>query len=383
MPLPPRGEDVTSKTNEKVWESGTGARSLAEIEQEIQGMQIRSMLLAVAFGAGSLATLTASAAADSVESFFKGKTITIQTGVGLGSSYGTHATLFANIFKTKIPGRPNVIVQAMPGAGGAKMVNHLYNAAPKDGTMIGFPLKYIAVNQALGTTGLRYNAAKFNYIGSLGPINSVVALWTATTPVKTLEDALKKEAIVGSSGRSSETFITPTLMNNLLGAKFKIVTGYTGTAPIHVAMEQGELHGVAASWDSVKGEKPDWLREKKVIMIAQSGTKRNWDLPNLPTLIDLAKTDEQKQILTFFANGNAVGWLMMLPPDVPADRVVALRAAFDATMKDAGYQSDVKSRNLDVDPMTGAEVETLIKETLSLSPAIMTKVKAAMGITTN
>ena len=332
---------------------------------------------------GVLASVVAVGAvrANDVADFFKGKTITIYTGVGLGSSYGTHATLFSNAFTTKIPGGPNVIVQAMPGAGGAKMVNYLYNVAPKDGTVIGFPLKYIAVNQALGTPGLKYDAAKINYIGSLGPINSVVALWASTSPVKSLDDARKKQAIMGSSGRSSETFITPTLMNNLLGMKFKVVTGYTGTAPIHVAMEQGELHGVAASWDSIKAEKPDWVRDKKVVLIAQSGTKRNWDLQNLPTLIDLAKTPEQKQILTFFANGNAVGWMMLLPPDVPKDRVAVLRAAFDASMKDPAYLREIKKRKIDIDPMTGAEVEALIKNTLSLPPQVMTKVKAAMGLT--
>ena len=155
----------------------------------------------IALGAVLCGTISLAARADDVADFYKGKTITVYTGVGMGSSYGTNALMFANVFKTKIPGSPNVIAQAMPGAGGAKMVNYLYNAAPKDGTMIGFPLKYIAVNQALGQTGLKYDAAKFNYIGSLGPINSVIAMWAATTPAKTVDDARKKQAIMGSSGK--------------------------------------------------------------------------------------------------------------------------------------------------------------------------------------
>ena len=320
------------------------------------------------------------ARADDVADFYKGRTIAILIGVGLGGSYGTNAHLFSTVFKSKVPGQPNVIVQEMAGAGGAKMVNYLYNVAPKDGTVIALPLKYIAVNQALGLSGLKYDANKFNYIGSLGPINSVVAVWAATTPARAIQDAMTKQVIVGSTGKSSETFMTPTLMNNLLGTKFKIVAGYTGTAPIHVAMESGEVHGVAASWDSVKGDKPDWVRNKKVILLAQSGTKRNWDLQDLPTLLDLAKTPEQTDILRFFANGNAVGWMMMLPPGVPQDRVAALRKAFDATMKDPGYLKGIKDRNLDIDPMTGAEVEKLIKETLSLPSQTMAKVKTAMGM---
>lgn len=344
-------------------------------------MQSRfTLLTTLALGAAFCGTFAVAARADDVADFYSGKTITLEIGVGMGSSYGTNALLFASVFKNKIPGHPNVIVQAMPGAGGAKMANYLYNAGPKDGTMIGFPLKYIAVNQALGLPGLKYDAAKFNYIGSLGPINSVVAMWAATTPVKTLADAYKKVAIMGSTGKSSETYITPTLMNNLLGTKFKLVLGYAGTAPIHVAMESGEVNGVAASWDSIKSDKPGWVRDKKVILIAQSGTKRNWDLQNLPTLLDLAKTPEQKKILGLFANGNAVGWLMMLPPGVPQDRVAALRKAFDATMKDPEYLKGVKKHRLDVDPMTGAEVAGLIHDTLSLPPALIAKARTAMGM---
>jgi tripartite-type tricarboxylate transporter receptor subunit TctC len=344
-------------------------------------MHSRSTLLTtLALGAAFCGAFAVAARADSVADFYSGKTITIYTGVGLGSSYGTNALLFANAFKTHVPGHPGVIATAMPGAGGAKMVNYLYNAAPKDGTYIGFPLKYIAVNQALGQKGLKYDAAKFNYIGSLGPINSVVAMWAAKSPVKTLAEAYKKVAIMGSSGKSSETYITPTLMNNLLGTKFKVVTGYAGTAPIHVAMEMGEVHGVAASWDSIKGDKPDWVKNKKVVLLAQSGTKRNWDLQDLPTLLDLAKTPEQKKILGFFANGNAAGWIMMLPPNVPKDRVAALRKAFDETMKDPAYLKGVKDRGMDIDPIDGAEVARLIKETLSLSPEMIEKAKVAMGM---
>ena len=320
------------------------------------------------------------ARADDVADFYKGRTIAILIGVGLGGSYGTNAHLFSTVFKSKVPGQPNVIVQEMAGAGGAKMVNYLYNVAPKDGTVIALPLKYIAVNQALGLSGLKYDANKFNYIGSLGPINSVVAVWAATTPARAIQDAMTKQVIVGSTGKSSETFMTPTLMNNLLGTKFKIVLGYKGTAAIHIAMERGELHGVAASWESVKGEKPDWLRDKKVILLAQSGIKRTSDLPNLPTLIDLAGTPEQKEILKFVANGNAVGWMMMAPPRTPAERVAALRMAFDATVKDPAYVASMKARNLDVEPATGAEVQALIKDTLSESPAMIAKIKTAMGM---
>ena len=150
----------------------------------------------------------------------------------------------------------------MPGGGGAKMANYMYNAAPKDGSYIGFPLKYIAVNQALGRKGLKYDAAKFNYLGSLGPINSVVAILKDKTPVKSLDEAKKTEVIMGSTGKSSETFITPTLMNNLLGTRFKIVTGYRGMKGVVLAAERGEVHGRAGSWDSLKSGQAEWTDQQ-------------------------------------------------------------------------------------------------------------------------
>ena len=215
------------------------------------------------------------AAAESVAEFYTGKTITITAATGAGAAYGVHGRLLAETMKKYIPGNPSIIMQFMPGGGGSKMANYLYNGAPRDGTQIGFPLKYIAVNQALGRTGLKYDAAKFNYIGSLGPINSVVAMLKEKSPVTRFEEAKKTESVMASTGKSSETFITPTLMNNLLGTKFKIVTGYRGMKGVELAREKGEAHGRAGSWDSLKAGKPEWLAENKVAIIALSGLDRN------------------------------------------------------------------------------------------------------------
>lgn len=326
------------------------------------------------------ATMGLSAGAQSVADFYKGKTITITAATGAGATYGVHGRLLAETMKKYIPGNPEIIMQFMPGAGGAKMSNYMYNVAPRDGTHIGFPLKYIAVNQALGRKGLKYDAAKFNYIGSLGPINSVVAMLKDKSPIATLDEAKAKEAVMASTGKSSETFITPTLMNNLLGTKFKIVTGYRGMKGVELAMAKGEAHGRAGSWDSLKAGQPEWLAQNKVSLIALSGLARNWDLPKVPTLIELAKTPEDKAVLSFFGNGNAVGWLFITPPDVPADRVAALRAAFDKSMNDPDYQAAVAGRKLDLKPVSGDEVTKLIKDTLAVTPAQLKSIRAAMGL---
>jgi len=320
------------------------------------------------------------ASADATSDFYRGKTVTIVTATGAGSAYGIHGRLLSDAIRQYIPGKPNVVMQFMPGGGGAKQANYLYNVAPKDGTWIGFPLKYIAISQMLGRKGLKYDAAKFRYLGSLGPINSAVAILKDKAPATTIEAVMKTEIIMGSTGKSSETYITPTLMNNLLGTKFKIVTGYRGMKGITLAVERGEVHGRAGSWDSLKAAQPHWLDSNRVSIIAISGMSRNWDLRNVPTLIELAKTPEQKEILTFFGAGNAVGWLFITPPNVPANRVAALRAAFDKTMGNAGYRAKVKARKLDLQPKTGAEVRRLIDKTLSATPETMKKIMAAMGM---
>lgn len=341
---------------------------------------LRTRLVAVSTALIALGATATAAWADSVTDFYKGRTITIVTATSAGSAYGLHGRLFAETVKKYIPGNPTVIVQYMPGGGGAKMANYLYNAAPKDGSYIGFPLKYIAVNQALGRKGLKYDAAKFNYLGSLGPINSVVAILKDKTPVKSLDEAMKTEVIMGSTGKSSETFITPTLMNNLLGTKFKIVTGYRGMKGVVLAAERGEVHGRAGSWDSLKSGQAEWLTSKRVSLIALSGRDRNWDLPKVPTLIELAKTPAHKSVLQFFANGNAVGWLFITPPGVPGERVAALRSAFDKAVKDPDYVKSVKSRKLDLQPVPGTAVTKLINETLAVTPAQLTQIRTAMGL---
>lgn len=339
---------------------------------------MKRVLLATIGCAIPLLPLTATA--DAVSDFYKDNTITIVTATGAGSAYGLHGRLLADAIRKNIPGNPKIVMQFMPGGGGSKQANYLYNVAPKNGTVIGFPLKYIAVNQMMGRKGLKYDAGKFGYLGSLGPINSVVAILKDKAPVYTLESLKKTQVIMGATGKSSETFITPTLMNNLLGTKFKIVTGYRGMKGVNLAMERGEVHGRAGSWDSLKSGQAEWLDKNLVSIVALSGLKRNWDLRNVPTLIDLAQTAEQKAVLEFFGSGNAVGWLFITPPSVPAARIAALRTAFDATTADSSYVAKVRARSLDVQPKSGAEVEAIIRKTMAASPDLISKIKSAMKV---
>lgn len=321
------------------------------------------------------------AGASSVADFFKGRNVTIITATGAGSGYGVAGRILANHLKNYIPGNPQVVMQFMPGGGGIKMLNYLYNVAPKDGTYIGFPLKFIAINPMLGRKGLKYDAGKFGYLGGIGPIDSVVAVWKATSPALTLEGMRQKQVVMGSTGKSSGTYITPTLMNNLLGTKFKVVTGYKGMAPIELAMEKGEVHGRAGSWDAMKVGRPHWLAgEKKVAIVAQSGLARNKDLLDVPTLIELAKSKQDKEILRFFANADAIGWFFVTPPGVPQDRFAALRRALAETANDKAYVAAANAKKFSITPTSGDRIRQLVEDTLATPPAVMQKIKSAMGM---
>jgi len=334
--------------------------------------------------AGFVASIACLAAApgwaQSAAEFFKGRNVTITTATGAGSGYGVYARVIAKHLKRHIPGNPNVIVQFMPGAGGAKLLNYLYNVAPKDGTYIGFPLKFLAINTRIGRKGLKYDPTKFGYLGSLGPINSVIAVWKATSPATTFSEMKSAQVIMGSTGKSSGTYITPTIMNSLLGTKFKVITGYRGMAPIEMAMEKGEVHGRAGSWDAIKSARSHWLKGDKISVVAQTGVERNFDLPDTPTLIELAKTQDAKDVIGFFANADSVGWLLITPPGVPGSRLAALQKALADTMADKAFIAEAKSRAFHVAAKSADGVKKMIDDTIGTSPALMAKIKAAMGV---
>ena len=325
------------------------------------------------------AMLSVPANTDAAGDFYRGKSLEIFLAGGSKGSYGIHTRLLSKYLPKYIPGSPKIVVTPMPGAGGAKAANYLYNVAPKDGTAIATLLKYIVVNQVINRKGVRYEALKYGWIVSTGPINSVVAFWH-TAPAKTLEEAKKVQVVVGSTGRSSETFISPTLMNQLLGTKFKIVTGYKGLGKVHLALERGEVDGRVASWESIIAGKPHWLKENKVRILAQTGLEKNADLPHVPRLIDLASNPKDRALLEFFGSGSTLGRIYVAPPGVPSDRLATLRTAFEKVLSDTTYLAEAKKRNLQVAPKKWREVIELVKKTLNASPDSVKRAKAVFGI---
>ena len=317
--------------------------------------------------------------AETPAEFYKGRNVTIVTATGAGSGYGVYGRVLAHYLKKHIPGNPNVIMQFKPGGGGSKMLNYMYNVAAKDGTYIGFPLKYVATNIMIGRKGLKYDPLKFGYLGSLGPINAVFAFWKKTTPVTTFADMKKTQVVMGSTGKSSGTYIMPTLMNNLLGTKFKVVTGYKGLAPIEFAMESGEVHGRAASWAAIKAARGHWIKGKKINIVAQTGMERNFDLPDVPTMIDLASNKDDKDVIGFFSAADSIGWLLVTPPGVPADRFKALRKALADTIRDKDFIAEAKAKRFHVAAKSGPRIEKMIRDTMATPDKVMARVKQAMG----
>ncbi|HEU0072207.1 MAG TPA: tripartite tricarboxylate transporter substrate-binding protein [Alphaproteobacteria bacterium] len=331
--------------------------------------------MGIALGAAALFAQPAMAQTNAIADFYAKKNVDIYVG-GAGA-LELHSRMIAPYLTKHLPGNPTMVVRAMPGAGGAKAANFLYSVAPKDGTAIAQLLPYIAISQAVGSREVQYDSAKYNYIGSIAPINSVLATWNASTEpkAKTFEDMKKTEIALGSTGRSSITFIGPTIANNYLGTKFKIVSGYPGTAPIMLAMERGELNGRVADYEGILGPHPDWIEKKLVTLHFHTGLEPDPSLPGVPRLIDLAQTAEQKDFMQFVASGSALGRVFVAPPGVPTARVAALQKAFMDAVNDPEYRKFLEDRRLLVNPKSGPELLKIVESVLNASPATIEKAK--------
>lgn len=313
------------------------------------------------------------------DDFYAGKTVTIVTSTGPGGSYDLMARLVAAHMPSHLPGAPTMIVQNMPGAGHVLATNYMYAIAPKDGTAIATVDNIIPLHQMLEGQGVHYDAGKFNWLGSTGPENSVAFTWAASG-IKTVDDAKKREVILGATGAGSSTIIYATIMNNLLGTKFKIVTGYTTTATIAAAMERGEVEGTG-SWhySSIVAAKPDWLKDGKINLLIQLSLKRHPDVANVPTVLELAKNDDDRKVVELVFAQQQVGRPIFAPPGLPAGRTVALRAAFDAMMADKGVLDEADRQHLEINqPMPGVEIAALVARLHAL-PAPL--VERAIGAT--
>ncbi len=321
----------------------------------------------------------AKAETSSEAGFYKGKTISLVTGTGVGGTYDVIARLIARYMPHYIPGSPTIIVQNMPGAGNVLATNYMYNIGPKDGTAIATIHSAIPLHQVLDPAGVRYDADKFNWLGSTGPQNEVILVWH-TAGIKNLAQATEHEIILGGTGPGSGLVIIPAIMNSLLGTKFKIVAGYRTSEDINLGMARGEVQARAFSIGLIASQHPDWLTEHNVAFLAQVGAKRDKLLPDVPLLTELAKNEEQRRIFKLVSSAPALGQPYIAPPGLPADHLAILREAFAATLRDAAFLRDTQKIQFDIDPMSADETAAIVHETIDTPADIVAKAKAAINI---
>jgi tripartite-type tricarboxylate transporter receptor subunit TctC len=310
--------------------------------------------------------------AQSVADFYKNKRITVYIGYGPGGGYDRYGRVLTREMGRFIPGKPRMIAKNMPGAGSIVLANALYNTLPKDGTAIGIIGRGVPMEPLFGRKGPRFDATKFSWIGSM---NNEVSLCVAfhTSGFTRFEETMQREMILAATAQGSDGVDFPLALNNVLGTKFKLITGYPGGATLQLAQERGEAHGRCGwSWSSIKATRPHWIKEGKLKIMLQLALKKHPEIsPDVPLVMDIAKTKRDKQILQLIFARQAMGRPFLAPPAVPADRVEALRAAFDAMVKDPGVKAMAAKTKLEVEPVSGKEIEAMLKEIYSAPKEIV------------
>jgi tripartite-type tricarboxylate transporter receptor subunit TctC len=300
--------------------------------------------------------------AQSPADFYKGKNIDLYIGYSAGGGYDVYARSLARHMGRFIPGNPTIVPKNMPGAGSLVLANWLYNVAPKDGTAFGIIGRGTAFDPLLGSTKAQFDAAKFNWIGSMNDEVSVCVAWH-TTGITELEQVKQNELTVGGTGPAADTDQFPKVLNATIGTKFKIIAGYPGGNDIDLAMERGEVMGRCGwSWSSVTATHQNWIDEKRINVLVQLSLSRHPDLPNVPLIMDFAKSNEEKQIFKLVFARQPMGRPFLMPPGIPADRMVAVRKAFMDTMKDGEFLADAEKMKLEINPVSGDAVQEIVQQ---------------------
>ena len=333
--------------------------------------------LRAAAAAASIAVAPNGAAAHTAEQFFKGRVINLYIGFAAGGTYDYYSRLFARFIGKHIPGNPTVVAQSMPGAGSFQAANFLYAVAPKDGTAMGMITQTAAIEEALQSPGVQYKAAEFTWIGRMSAILEIHFTWR-TSNAKTIADAMRHEIPLAGTGAGSPSEAYPKLLNALVGTRFKVISGYPGSTQGMLAMERGEVDGALTSWHTLNRTKSDWLRRGDLNLLVQYAAQRHRDLADVPTALDIATTTEAKEILAFFISSAQVGRSIVAPPGIPTERASALRAAFDALLKDPELLAEVEKTQVEFQPASGAEVQTLVAAAAGAPADVIERIKAIL-----
>ncbi len=326
-----------------------------------------------------LTLVAADAHAQSVAEFYRGKSITMLIGYTAGGGYDLYARVLSRHMPRHIPGNPQMVPQNMPGAGSLRVAGFLYTAAPKDGTTMGMFGRGIAVEPLIGSGGANFDSRRFTWIGSGSDQVSLCASWH-TAKVKTWSDMLNVPFTVGGEGPGSDPDMFAIMLKNLFGAKLRLVSGYPGGPEINLAVERGEVDARCGwSWSSIKITKPEWLKEKKINLLLQMALRKSPELPDVPLIVDQVKSERERLIVRLMMSRQQMGWPFIAPPDLPPERAAALRQAFDETMKDPEFLAEAKQRLLEVNPMSGAEIDKLVAELYQTPPEVIAATKAVIA----
>ncbi len=333
---------------------------------KIAGLAVMASVLGIALG-------QTAAFGQSVEEFYEGKRIKIVSSSEPGGGYDTYARTVARHIGRHIPGNPKLLVQNMPGAGGVVAANWLYNVGAQDGTIIGSVQRAVPFVPIFGKKGPKYDPAKFHWLGSLNNEVGVLSVWRKTSPVKTIQEAMQTEVLLGGTG-PNDTEIYPALMNNTIGTKFRIITGYPSTTTATLAIERGEIQGLSQSFSSMKARAPrNWRDDVRVLV--QLSTRQHPELPDVPLIFDLLKDkgEEVNTIWRLMLTQKVMGRPYMLGPNVPADRVAALRKAFEDMVKDPKFLADAAKQRREVVFVSGPDIQKMITKVASAPASIIAK----------
>lgn len=301
---------------------------------------------------------------------FSGKTVTVLSSFASGGGYDTYARLYAAHVGRYIAGNPTVIVKNMPGAGGLVGANFLYSVASRDGTMLGVVPQNVAIGQVLGSGGVKYDVAKYNWIGRINSNVEVQQVWH-TAGVTTIEDVKNKPIVAAGTGPDSSSVVFPRILSEMFGMKFKVVSGYEGVSMVTLAMERGEVQSIARPWAMTKTSNPQWLKDGTIRLLVQYTVARHPELQDVPAVVELGQTDSQRQILGLYASGGEIGRSIMAPPEMAAVVVTNARRSFDATMKDEKFLTDIKRADLDFDPLPGEKLQAIVEGVLKIDPSVV------------
>jgi tripartite-type tricarboxylate transporter receptor subunit TctC len=312
------------------------------------------------------------------QEFYRGKTITIICGYGVGGGYDLYARLLARHLADHIPGKPAIIVQTMTGAGGMRAANAVYTASPRDGTVIAATNPTLLMYQLMGGQAARYETAKLQWLGSLDEPNNSIITWH-TSNIRTIEDAKAREVPVPGDGPTSSMSLYPTATNALLGTRFRIIDGYSGSASGDLAMERGEVDGRSgASLSSLFAQHADWVRDRKINILIQFGPRRSRLIPDVPLLQDLLTNERDRQIADVIALPTTVGPGYWMAPGVPDEALRTVRAAFERMIADPAFIAGARQVKLEVSPKTGAEVQAAVNAVANYPQDVLTRTAAIL-----